>query len=160
MLKNQLEVWDGRSSTRKTDKYAAPDAGDWGRVIHEIQKIQKIIIETTEFYSGNTDDNISVGQPLELGNKLKLANRDVIGIAISDTNPIIYVVRGKLTLDNWINVINNNFLKPNVYYYLSMTEPGKLTTVAPTIVNDVVIEIGRAQNKNQLAINIKTPIYL
>ena len=40
-------VWDGKSASRQSDKYAAPDAADWAQIIKEIRVTQSRVNELT-----------------------------------------------------------------------------------------------------------------
>lgn len=158
-----IEVWDGKSVTRQKYRYAAPDATDWDQIVKELQKTQKVVIENSRIYSNRSGEAILIGQPLILESNIQVAdllNPEVIGISINSCNPnenCIYITQGQLSLNDWSHITGTIELIPGAYYYLSNGK-GKLTTVPPSSI--VVSELGRAQDKNTLDINIKTPIYL
>ncbi len=157
-----LKIWDGKSKSRQKHRYAAPDATDWERIVKEVIKTQKVIIENSNIYSNKADEVILVGQPLILESNIQIAdllNPEVIGLSINSCGPnenCIYITQGQLSLENWFHITGTNELIPGAYYYLS--SKGELTAIPPSSI--VVSELGRAQNKYVLNINIKTPIYL
>ena len=166
-------VWDGRSASRQNDKYAAPDAADWAQIIKEIRGTQSKVNELTveieqgSVYSRISNDFIIIGQPIVLdGIKIVKASKsrpEVLGISIVDSEPdqdTIYIVQGQLTLTDWTNVIGYTELIPGAFYYLSMLVVSGLTAIAPVSVDDVIVQVGRAQSKETLSIDIETPIYL
>ncbi len=159
-----LKVWDGKSKTRQADKYAAPDGADWQRLIQEVTSTQKIVIENNNIYSNIADEEILIGQPLILKSKIKLADSndpEVIGLSIVNcaiNENCIYITQGRLILENWLNITGEIKLVSGACYFLSIQEKGKLTSIIPN--NNVIVQIGRAQNKKTLSINIEMPIYL
>lgn len=161
-----LKIWDGKSKTRQADKYAAPDGADWQRLIQEITSTQKVVIENNNIYSNIANEEILVGQPLILKSGIKLANNndpEVIGLSIINCKigkDCIYITQGRLILENWLNIIGEIELIPGVCYFLSMQEKGKLTSIAPNLSGDVIVQVGRAQSKNTLSVGIEMPIYL
>jgi len=137
----------------------------------EIQNTQLEVVEIEQglIYSNESDDFIITGQPIVLNenNNIVKASKfspEVLGISIIDVavgEKCVYIVRGRLTLIDWSNIVEeDDELIPGATYYLSMFEPGKLTITAPNLIGDVVAQIGRAQNKEMLNIDIETPIYL
>ena len=150
-------IWDGG---RKVDQYAAPDASDWRNVVAEIQTTQKVVIINSNTYSNGIGENIVSGQPLVLeSGLLKLAsqnNPEVIGISLGGTN---YITQGRLTLEDWSIVTNFLKLIPGKYYYLS-NQKGKLTSIPPNQIGEILVIVGRAQTVNTLDINVQIPVYL
>ena len=166
-------IWDGKSASRQKDKYAAPDAADWAQIIKEVRGTQlrvnelTVEIEPGSVYSRKSNDFIIIGQPVVLDDakivKASKSRPEVLGISIVDIEPdqdVIYVVQGQLTLTDWTNVVGYTELIPGAFYYLSMLVVGCLTAVAPVSVDDVIVQVGRAQSKETLSIDIETPIYL
>ena len=166
MIKTDNEIWDGRSGTRKSDKYAAPDASDWQRIIGEMIKTQEVVVTNNNVYSNDAGVIILAGQPLILVSNIQLANPlnpEVIGISIADcivSEKCTYVNQGRLSLENWLHSIGTIKLVPGAYYYLSPSQEGKLTLIPPNNVGETIVQIGRAQNEDTLSINIQMPLYL
>ncbi len=161
-----LSVWDGDSGNRDSNSgnQSGPDHRDWARAIAEIAATQRVVIENSNIYSNNADEIILIGQPVILNESIQLAkvdNPEVIGLSIVNCNineNCIYITQGKLTLPDWSNVNGVKELEPGKYYYLSVLEKGKLTVVAPD--SNVIVGIGRAQNKDTLNVKLEVPIYL
>jgi len=159
-----LTVWDGG---RNTDQYAAPDAADWQRIVQQVIQTQKVVVENNNIYSNVAEEDILSGQPLILESGIRLAGTqnysEIIGISINDCKIIedcIYITQGRLELEDWSNVVNTVELLPGARYFLSMEEKGKLTTVAPSASGDTVVQVGCAQSKEILSVNIESPVYL
>ncbi len=164
-----LEIWDGKSKSRQTDKYAAPNADDWNRVIKEVSNTQRVVIENNNVYSNLADEDILAGQPLILQSNSRILLADtniqveITGISIVDceiNEDCIYITQGRLTLEDWSNVISEEKLTPGESYFLSMQEKGKLTIIAPDSGGTVIVQVGRAQSAETLSIGIEMPIYL
>ncbi len=156
-----IKVWDGQSKSRQVSRYAAPDADDWKRIIKEIAKTQKVVIENSNVYSNIAGETILIGQPLILESNIRLAgnNFEVIGLSIVNCNineNCIYITQGRLSLFDWTNVIGTDKLIPGKSYFL--VNIGKLTSVAPN--TGAIVQVGCAQNTETLNVKIETPIYL
>ena len=156
-----IKVWDGESKSRQVSRYAAPDADDWKRIIKEVAKTQKVVIENSNVYSNVAGETILVGQPLILESNIQLAGNsfEVIGLSIVNCSigeNCIYITQGRLSLSDWTNIINTNKLVPGKPYFLA--DVGKLASVVPN--SGAIVQVGRAQDEETLSVSIETPIYL
>ena len=163
-----MDIWDGSSKTRSNlGDYRSPDGADWQRMIKEVQKIQ-VEINKGDIYTNMSDDFIYIGQPIVLNannylKRAKKSNPEVIGISLVKVLPTtntIYITSGRLQLEDWTNVTGTINLIPGSFYYLSMSSFGLMTHIPPDSFGDSIVEIGRAQNRKLLSINLKTPLYL
>ena len=84
-----------------------------------------------------------------------LATADVAALAAGN-----YVTEGIVEQADWTLVTGAATLTPGVYYYLSESAAGKLTTTAPTTISQYVVAIGRALSTTQLDVEISQPILL
>jgi len=159
-------IWDGSSKTRLDPSvYRAPDGADWNRLLKEIQYIQ-LEIKEGDIYTNISNDFIYIGQPVVLDHNNQLtrarkSNPEVLGISLVEVKPgknTVYMVNGRLQLEDWIQVTGTSTLISGAYYYLSMTNFGMITSLPPDI--GIIVEIGRAQSNKLLSINLKTPLYL
>lgn len=121
--------------------------------------------------AGEADQPIVKGQLLylKLNSHLDLAQADaiataaVIGLALSNAataTSVNYATDGYIDQDDWSAVTGSPTLAPGALYFLSATTAGQLTTTAPTLPGQVVIEVGRAVSSKRLAIEIQPPILL
>ena len=129
------------------------------------------VVPTTESYSVEADESISVGRPiyLKLGGHaaLALANAprpaSAIGFAIVAAEPtfaVSYITEGKVTLANWATVAGTAELAAGSTYYLDDSGPGQITDTAPTASGRYVVRVGRAASSTTLDIEIESPIRL
>jgi hypothetical protein len=86
-----------------------------------------------------------------------------VGLATADVAAAgvgAYQTEGTITQSDWTLVTGSATLTPGVYYYLSESTPGQLTTTAPTTITEYVVAVGRALSTTQLDIEIAQPILL
>ena len=113
-----------------------------------------------------TDDNVSQGQVVRVINtsRIVLASaQNADGLAM-ETKAIGLAVKAiaysEFEMADWTNVIGTALLTPGLKYYLDQSNPGKMTSVAPTAVGEYVLPIGRAVSTIRFRINIQNAILL
>lgn len=116
------------------------------------------------------DDAIVKGQPVYLkpNGHIALAvasgmpHSSVAGLAmqgISTGFSGIYNATGSIVQEDWSEVTGTPLLAPGSFYYLSASQSGRLTTIAPTS-SAYVVPVGRAGSTTRLDIAIGYPILL
>lgn len=134
-----------------------------------ISKVLSLIVQSSS--NAETDVDVIVGQPLYLQSNghLDLAQANAIatcricGLALTDANAttaVNYSVDGTVDRADWTPVTGTVSLTPGAPYYLSPDEPGKLTTIAPETVGQIVALVGFAISATRFAIEVQTPILL
>lgn len=84
-----------------------------------------------------------------------LANEDVTASATGD-----YITEGQIEKSDWTTVAGTTFLTPGVFYYLSTTNAGQITSTAPSTATEYVVVVGRALTNTVLDVEIAQPILL
>lgn len=91
------------------------------------------------------------------------ATTKVIGLASADVAASAigyYAPEGQITRSDWTDITGSAALTPGVYYYLSESTPGQLTSTAPTTATQYVVAVARAFSTTQLDVEIAQPILL
>lgn len=101
---------------------------------------------------------------VDLAQANALATTDPIGLVAEAS--IAPAASGSIQTDgvianaNWTPVTGGPNLTTGAEYYLSASDPGQLTTVAPTTVGQYVVKVGRALSTTELLIEIDKRIHL
>ena len=126
-------------------------------------------VETS--YAAEADESILVGQPvyIKATGHAALAIADTaipagaIGFAITAAEPtftVRYITEGKITLTDWTTIIGSSALTPGKVYYLDATTAGRITAVAPLVLSQYVVRVGRAASFQTFDIEVDSSIYL
>lgn len=107
------------------------------------------------YVSGSSEVDLAQADSEDTTGAIGLATANVI--AGSDA---FYVTEGQLQLDDWTDVTGSPTLVPGEVYYLSDSEPGKLTTIAPTAATKFVVAVGVAVSNDTLDVEVSRPILL
>jgi hypothetical protein len=81
-------------------------------------------------------------------------------VDVTAGNTGTYLTEGPITRDDWTPVAGTEFLVPGDVYYLSATNAGQITNVAPTADTEFVVVLGRAATTTQLDIELAPPVLL
>lgn len=71
-----------------------------------------------------------------------------------------YLTEGQIERDDWTNVVGTEFLTPGAVYYLSTDDPGQLTIIAPIIIGQFVVVMGKALTTTMFDIEIAQSVLL
>jgi hypothetical protein len=130
-----------------------------------------LVASTDNIYTAEADETITTGKFLYLKNTghvaLAQANAAstmvVCGIASEAATSGFsakYNTDGKLSKSDWTAVCGAAALTPGAYYYLSAATAGMITTVAPSVVGQYVVRVGRAMTTLILDVEIETSVLL
>jgi len=128
-------------------------------------------------FTAVVDSDVVIGQPVYIidptGNAdLAIAVVDSSGdistgrsiaVAFIDqtTGNVGTFVSGRIiTRGDWTPVTGFTGLSPGKDYFLSASDAGELTTVAPTSNGEIVTRVGRAASTTELIVDIESPIVL
>ncbi len=122
-------------------------------------------------YAAEADESILVGQPvyIKATGHAALAIADAaipagaIGFAITAaeaTFTVRYITEGKITLTDWTDIIGVSALTPGKVYYLDATTAGRITAVAPSVLSQYVVRVGRAASFQTFDIEVDSSVYL
>jgi len=117
------------------------------------------------------DAIIKIGNPVQLkanghvepAQADTLSTAHVAGIAITDTEPTYtceYLSEGQVNRADWTDIAGSAGLTPGATYFLSASQAGKITTIAPSTQSQYVVRVGRAINILTLDVEIEWPILL
>jgi uncharacterized membrane protein YgdD (TMEM256/DUF423 family) len=120
-------------------------------------------------YSGETDSDITVGQPvyvlsnthIDLAKADNAATMQVAGLVSVDalaTTGGSYVSDGQIVLPDWTAITGATDLISGSLYFLDNSTAGMLTATAPT--SGFIISVGRAMNTTTLDIEISESVKL
>lgn len=163
-------AWDGLSRTRPDPTiYAAPDGDDWNELMGWVQAMQTVVAGTPilELVAGQT---LLAGMPFYMASGLiwpAQANNEgyanVCGFTASDAaanGPVVVLTRGQVTRTDWTPIIGTPLLTPGTDYYLDTNVAGMMTAVAPTLMGQYVVPLGKAVSTTTFDVNIEKPIGL
>ena len=159
------------------------DTGQSGNLVEVTQSLTTVeVVNTGEVgprgeglvsYTLEADSNIAPGMALYINNsgniERAIANAtstsSVAGLSTSITNlggGCQYKMEGLVELTDWSNAIENgaSTLSAGSFYYVSSTDPGKITTTAPSGAGNFVVQVGFAQSTTKLNLQIQPPIKL
>ena len=124
-------------------------------------------------YTDSVDTNVVVGDVVyktNAGNIDKaLADGSIVprvaGMIYADASTgsgAQYKMEGVIERQDWSSIQNSgtSSLSEGVFYYLSATNAGNISTSAPTTVGQYVVQVGYAQSATQLNLQIQPPIKL
>ena len=140
------------------------------RLIGRIAERLRVLDEHAGNEIATFDSNTLVGQPLyakasgnvDLADASAISTAEIVGLAYEDasaTEDKRYTPDGRITLDDWTNVVGSTNLTPGAVYFLSATA-GQLTTTAPTVVGEIVVRVGKALSTTTFDIEIGPTILL
>ena len=124
-------------------------------------------------YTLEAADNINPGLALYITSSGKvtkaLANAAstsfVAGLSLVTINQggaCQYRMEGLVELTDWTDATENSasILSAGSFYYVSSTDPGKITNTAPSGAGNFVVQVGFAQSTTKLNLQIQPPIKL
>ncbi len=121
--------------------------------------------------NGN-DGSITIGQVVYISGsgEMDLAKADngasaaahalVVDASVSSGATGNFKLSGIVTSTDWTTVTGSEALTAGAMYFVSDSEAGGLTSVAPTTAGSYVVPVGRALSATELDVNIGTPIKL
>lgn len=124
-------------------------------------------------YTLQSDANVAPGMALYIANsgnvdraRANAASTSIVA-GLSLTTTILnggcqYKMEGLLELIDWTNATENgaSTLSAGSFYYVSSTDPGKITTTAPSGAGNFVVQVGFAQSTTKLNLQIQPSIKL
>jgi len=121
--------------------------------------------------TAEADATIKIGNPIRLkanghvepAQANTLSTSHVVGIAITDTEPTYtckYLSEGQVNRTDWTDIAGSANLTPGATYFLSTSQAGKITTIAPSTQSQYVVRVGRAIDVLTLDVEIEWPILL
>lgn len=125
----------------------------------------------TDYESVEVDVSVQIGQPLylkgnghaDLAQANAIATSRICGLAVaaaSAATAVSYSPDRTVERDDWTPITDTATLLPGATYYLSPDTAGKLTTVAPQALGQLVAIAGTALSATKLAIEVQPPILL
>ena len=146
------------------------DGGDGQRLLADDGTYKTLSTNITDMTS-ETDDDVKMGQPVYIKENghvgLAIANlfmsSKVCGLVKADQQKTLlanYINNRTLYMEDWSLVTGTTELVPSEYYYLSATDAGMLTNIAPIAIDSYVAKIGQALTSRTLQIEIEQPIKL
>jgi len=151
-------IWDGFSRTRtnlEDDK--SPSYDDWDEAIAEIIAIEQNILDVNDRFQADTAD-FPVGLLVDLqsdGSLIPASSNsgEISGMVVAAGE---YVTRGKVSSNDWTNVIGAMELEVGATYYLRTF--GQIRTTPPS--TGYVVSIGEAQSATLFDFNIGISVQL
>ena len=131
-------------------------------------EIQLPILLSGNTNAGSASNPAIFDSPAEIGQPLYVSSANHIDLAIANSHPDViglatvdgFLSEGQITKADWSTVADSTGLVPGDCYFLSPTNAGQITNIAPTDPGEYVVSLGRAISTDTLEIEIQPAILL